>query len=195
MFMTDISELKKQLEEKTKLKTEILKELKAINLEIKNLDKIIGQKLPKEKNQLPNPEIIKKKIEKLEFYIATAAYTPAKEKEMIRKIEELKKAYEESLQNSGIWNEISQLKAKLKEKLKQRKEVRKKLSQILEELNKIYKEIIQLGSKKGKQHRPRKQKQSDSKKNLSKTQLKNNKDEEYSLTIEDVIKMNEKEQN
>jgi uncharacterized coiled-coil DUF342 family protein len=190
--MKDINELKRQLEEKTKLKTEVLKELKAIGLEIKNLDKAIAQKLPKEKNQIPNPDIIKKKIEKIEFYISTAAYTPSKEKEMIRKIDELKKEYEQSLKNSDIWNEINQLKTKLKEKLNQRKEIRKKLRQILDELNRIYKEIIELSSKKTPRPKSKKQKQAYPQKDIKKPQPKKE-TEEYSLTLEDIIKMNQKE--
>ncbi|MCX8162979.1 MAG: hypothetical protein N3D10_00290 [Candidatus Micrarchaeota archaeon] len=185
--MEDIKALKEEMENKTKQKIEILKELRKVNLQIKKLREELQRKTPSDKKA--DPDLIAKKIEKLEFYISTSAFTAAQEKEAIKKIEQLKKELEENMKNKEEWEAIKKLKAELKEQISRKNEIKKKLGNIIGELDEIYKKIIAYSSKAKVQ---KKQAKKEGKKE-EKFRTQPQKEEAY-LTLEDIVKMSQKEQ-
>ncbi|MEM3362341.1 MAG: hypothetical protein QXV83_00725 [Candidatus Anstonellaceae archaeon] len=189
--MEDIKALKELMETKTKEKIEVLKELRKTNLQIKKLIEELKNKTPKDKKT--NPDLISKKIEKLEFYISTSAFTPAQEREALRKIAELKKELNSSLQNKAEWEEVKRLKKLIKEERGKKLEIKKKLTDLIKELDEIYKKIINysIGSKQKRQKKQLKEEGGEKKELEGK--IESEKEEGY-LTLEDILKLSQKEQ-
>lgn len=196
MIMEDIKKLKELMEEKTKQKIQFLKELKSLNSQIKIKREEISKKIPKGKENT-NPDLISKKIEKLEFYISTAAYTPAQEREIIRKIEELKKQLKSSLENQKEWDEIKKLKNEIKEMDKKKKALKTELTAIISELDELYKKIINFATKRKKEKqkwaKQKKEREEEETSNYSKAIDSDNQTDHY-ITLEDILKINQKQQ-
>ncbi|MCM8830707.1 MAG: hypothetical protein NC918_00740 [Candidatus Omnitrophica bacterium] len=190
--MDGLRDLKDLMEQKTKEKIQILKELKAINLDIRKKREEILKKIPKGKENL-NPDKISKKIEQLEFYISTSAYTPAKEREAIRKIEELKKELQKSLENQKEWAEIKKIKAELKEITQKKRQLKGKLTLLVKELDQIYKKIINYSTNK-KKFKEKKIKKEDQQQHEVKLSQKEDETTKHYLTLEDILKINQNQQ-
>ena len=93
-----------------------IKELNKSKLEFIKSHKIKG-----------NPEIIKKKIEDLEFKIETEVLSMNKEKEIMKEIKSLKKIYEENIGLKNIMDEINKVDKEINEDRNKSDEIHKKI--------------------------------------------------------------------
>lgn len=93
-----------------------IKELNKSKLEFIKSHKIKG-----------NPEIIKKKIEDLEFKIETEVLSMNKEKEIMKEIKSLKKIYEENIGLKNIMDEINKVDEEINEDRNKSDEIHKKI--------------------------------------------------------------------
>lgn len=191
--MDELKNLKELMEQKTKQKVELLKKLKTLNLGIREKQLEISKKIPKSKEgSVINPDVISKKIEKLEFYISTSAYTPTQEKMIIKKIDELKKQLKSSLENQKEWDEIKKIKEEIKQVSKKKKEIKAELTKIIAELDELYKKIIIFSTKK-KKFKGRSKEKIEKKGESSRSFAQEDPKENY-LTLEDILKINQKQQ-
>ncbi|MFH1306634.1 MAG: hypothetical protein ABIH83_03190 [Candidatus Micrarchaeota archaeon] len=136
-----------RMEQKIRDKKTLIRKLRETNNYSSQLQKELNAAFPRNADRKTNPAKIKEKIDRIEFQIATSAYTPAQEKELIRKVEALKKEMEKAMKNSKEWEKVREIRDKLKEKRNERNGIRKELDKISKDLDEIYKSIIERGTK------------------------------------------------
>jgi uncharacterized coiled-coil DUF342 family protein len=161
--VSELETARAQMEEKVKKKRELIKQLRDMAQEISKMQEELKEALPKDRDvRKKSPDRIKEEIEKLEFQIATSAYTPVQEKNMIRRMKTLKAEYKNAIQNNSEWKEVYAIKDKIRTKRKDRKKIKKELDSLSKELDELYKQIIAESAKNAKDRKARFERREDS---------------------------------
>ena len=145
--MSEEPDLKAQMEEKSRLKKGKISRLREINGLVSALQQELASSLPAQERGGPNPRRIHESIDKLEFQIATSAYTPAQEKELIREVETLKKELNAAIKGNEGWERARKIRAELRNIRDERKAIRKELDALSAELDMLYQKIITQGTR------------------------------------------------
>ncbi|MFA5107952.1 MAG: hypothetical protein WC492_00250 [Candidatus Micrarchaeia archaeon] len=141
-------DLRALMEKKSKEKKDLISTLRQTNNEIVDIQKELDAKYPKgDSKKSSSPSRIQERIDKLEFFIATSAYTAAQEKDLIRKLDVLKKEFNAATKDSAQWVALKKLRDDLRAKRDSRKQIRKDLDAMSKELDAIYQSIIEQGTK------------------------------------------------
>jgi len=138
---------KQLMENKSKEKKDKISVLRAVNKELSELQTELEKNMPKDVNRNKSPAALQKRIDKMEFHIATSAYTPAQEREMLKTITIVRKELKKAMADDKTWGKVREIRAKLREKRQKRKEIRKELDALSAELENLYKSIIAQGTK------------------------------------------------
>lgn len=151
-------DLHQKMEQKSVEKQKLIKELRATSAQLMQLQKELEAQAPKEAGGRMSPQRIQEKIDKLEFQIATAAYTPAQEKDLVRQVEILRKEFTVATKDSKEWAAANELRKQLREGRQKRKEIRKNLDALSLELDALYSKIIEKGKARAQDREIRKKK-------------------------------------
>jgi uncharacterized coiled-coil DUF342 family protein len=143
--MEEKVDLHQVMEQKSAQKQKLIKELRASSSQLSQLQAELDAAMPKGGGSKMNPGRIQERIDKLEFQIATAAYTPAQEKDLVRQVSLLKKEFDIAAKDSKEWAVVRELRQKLRNGRQERKEIRKNLDALSLELDALYSKIIEKG--------------------------------------------------
>jgi uncharacterized coiled-coil DUF342 family protein len=139
---------KELMEAKSREKKEKIALLRSANKDLSDLQAQLEQEMPKDTaTRSQNPSRLQERIDKMEFYIATSAYTPAQEREMLRNVQAERAELKKALADDKTWAGVRAIRSKLREKRQQRKDIRKELDGLSAELDRLYKSIIEQGTK------------------------------------------------
>ncbi|PIT84082.1 hypothetical protein COU37_05495 [Candidatus Micrarchaeota archaeon CG10_big_fil_rev_8_21_14_0_10_45_29] len=144
--MSEEPDLNAQMEEKSRLKKAKISRLREINGKMSQLQQELLSALPAQERSGPNPRKIQESMDKLEFYIATSAYTPAQEKDLIRKVDALKKELKAATKDNEGWEKARKVRAELRDMRDERRAIRKELDALSAELDSLYQKIIAQGT-------------------------------------------------
>lgn len=149
--MEDLGDPKGLMEQKSKLKKEKITLLREVNKELAQLQAELDEAMPKDMaTRSQNPTGLQEKIDKMEFYIATCAYTPAQEKEMVRSVQVIRNELKRALADDKTWGKVREIRTKIRTSRAQRKSLRKELDELSAQLDQLYKTIIETGTKQKK---------------------------------------------
>lgn len=153
---------KELMEAKSKLKKEKISILRQVNKQLADLQKELDEAMPKDQQaRSQNPARLQERVDKMEFYISTSAYTPAQEREMLRQVQEMRKELKKALADDKTWGKVREIRSKLRDARNQRKEIRKELDGLTAELDTLYKAIIAQGAKTAEKRRENEQKRTE----------------------------------
>lgn len=146
--MENSQDPKQLMENKSREKKEKISTLRQVNKELAELQTQLDEAMPKDiANRGQSPAMLQKKIDKMEFHIATTAYTPAQEREMLREVQDARKEMQKANADDKTWGKVREIRSKLREKRQLRKDIRKNLDALSAELDVLYKSIIAQGTK------------------------------------------------
>jgi uncharacterized coiled-coil DUF342 family protein len=150
--------LRERMEQRSAEKKALISSLRAKNSEIAELERTLAISLPKETAGKTSPGRIQEKLDKLEFSIATSAYTSAQEKDLVRQVSVLKKELDGAKKESGEWENAKKIRDALRARRDERRGIRETLDAISKELDELYKEIIEQGMKRAADRKMREEK-------------------------------------
>ncbi|MFH1095035.1 MAG: hypothetical protein V1728_02350 [Candidatus Micrarchaeota archaeon] len=149
--MNDLPSARTTMEEKQKLKHGLIEQLRVHNEQIAKIrDAIQTIEPPQRDDGKDSPRRIAKSIEALDFQISTSAFTPAQEKELLRRMQILKKQLAETTQKQTVNTKLDEQYALLRAQLDARTALRKQISTIGDELEQLYQVIIKEGAEHAK---------------------------------------------
>jgi uncharacterized coiled-coil DUF342 family protein len=105
----------------------------------------------KKSSRLPSPEDIKRRIDEIEFQIATSAYTPARERELIKECEKERNLLAES---NALYSKFAAFDSKRKEfgaADSAAQEIESKLDALRSQMSLLHVEIVEAGDASRKQ--------------------------------------------
>ena len=130
------------LEDLEKKKGELIEEAKKVNnrlkykeMELKAIEPFVKQ------TEDVNPEPVKRRLRRLEFKISTQAFTPKKEKELLKRLKTLEKEAEFVLKVERARKKKALIEKDLEELRKKKEELDKQLSEIREQIKEMRKRI------------------------------------------------------
>jgi len=150
------------MEQKSQLKKDKISVLRQVNKQLADLQDKLDAAMPKtDTARSQNPARLQEQVDKMEFYIATTAYTPAQEREMYREVQEVRKRLKQALAEDTVWGKVRAIRGKIREARNQRKEIRKELDSLSAELDGLYKSIIAQGAKSNEQRKEQEHRRSE----------------------------------
>ncbi len=152
--MSDLPSARVVMEEKQKLKHELIDQLRARNEQIAKIREAIQAiEPPQRDNGKDSPARISKSIDALDFQISTSAFTPAQEKELLRRMQILKTQLAEATKHDKTNVKLDEQYTLLRAELEARTSLRKQISAIGDELEALYQTIIREGAEHAKKRK------------------------------------------
>ena len=166
-------------------KNKLIEEAKKINkrLHYKSLElKALQPFIVENKNIRAGP--YRKELRMLEFKVSTQAYTPKIERELLKKIKEVKKHLDETMRVEQARKKAMLVEKDIFEINKKKEEIDKKLSEIREEMNLLREKI--------KKRREERQQQHQQKPKIKNEYTSHKKSDKY-LSLEEIVEIHGKE--
>lgn len=134
MEKADVESRISELEAK---KTQLIDKIKELNATIRAKERQLERSTGIDRDA-PRPGQIARELEQMEFRIATAAYTPKIERDMIKRVNELQKELESAKEADRKRRKLMYAEGDLKTAVEERAKIEKELNEIRAELKTLY---------------------------------------------------------
>ncbi len=193
------TELESRINELETKKSALIEKVKELNSTIRIKERQIERSAGIDRSA-PRPGHIAKELEQMEFRIATAAYTPKMEKEMLKRVKELQHELETAREADRKRRKLMYAEGDLKVAVDERAKVEKELNEIRAELKTLYnsRKEANAGDRKEKMETRRQHERDDRRRKRDKEFREENAEHfkpfERFVSLEEIVQMKKQEE-